>query len=147
MDDSLQGKVALVTGAARRVGAAIARRLHEAGANLVIHYHGAEEDAALLEKQFNEIRKGSSVRVKADLLAPVAPKALIGAALERFARLDMLVNNASMFYPTAVGEIELGHWEELIGSNLRAPLFLAQAAAAHLAKTDGAIVNVVDIHA
>jgi len=147
MDDSLQGKTALVTGAARRVGAAIARRLHAAGANVVIHYRGADEDAAKLETQFNETRKGSSVKVKGDLLAPVAPQALVGAAIEKFGRLDVLVNNASTFYPTAVGEIEPGHWEELIGSNLRAPLFLAQAAAPHLAKANGCIVNIADIHA
>ena len=87
------------------------------------------------------------MRVKGDLLAPVAPQALVGAALQRFARLDFLVNNASAFYPTRLGEIEPGHWEELIGSNLRAPLFLAQAAAPHLALAGGAIVNIADIHA
>ncbi|MGH8706153.1 MAG: pteridine reductase [Burkholderiales bacterium] len=147
MDDSLGGRVALVTGAARRVGAAIARRLHAAGANLVIHYRGAEEDAAKLESELNAARAASATRVKAELLAPVAPQALVGAALEKWGRLDLLVNNASTFYPTALGEIEPGHWEELIGSNLRAPLFLAQAAAPHLAKNGGAIVNIADIHA
>jgi pteridine reductase len=147
MDDSLQGKTALVTGAARRVGAAIARRLHAAGANVVIHYRGAEDEAAKLEKSLEEIRKGSALKVKADLLAPVAPKALVDAAMQKFGRLDVLVNNASTFYPTAVGEIEAGHWEELVGSNLRAPLFLAQAAAPHLAKAQGAIVSIADIHA
>jgi pteridine reductase len=147
MDASLQGKAALVTGAARRIGAAIARRLHAAGASVVIHYRGAEADAARLEAELNAARPASATRVKADLLAPVAPRALIGAALESFARLDLLVNNASSFYPTALGEIEPGHWEELIGSNLRAPLFLAQAAAPHLAKHGGSIVNIADIHA
>src|SRR5512134_1422085 len=124
---TLASKVALVTGAGRRVGAAIARRLHAAGANAA--------------------RAGSAMRVKADLLAPVAPQALIGAAKQRFARLDFLVNNASAFYPTRLGEIEASHWEELIGSNLRAPLFLAQAAAPHLAFAGGAVVNIADIHA
>ena len=144
---SLEGKVALVTGAARRVGAAIARRLHAAGASVVLHYRGAEADAAQLEKELNAARAGSALKVKGDLLAPVAPKALVDAALQRFARLDFLVNNASAFFPTALGEIEPGHWEELIGSNLRAPLFLAQAAAPHLALAAGAIVNITDIHA
>lgn len=144
---SLESKVALVTGAARRVGAAIARRLHAAGANVVLHYRGADADAAQLEKELNAARAGSAVKVKGDLLAPVAPKALVDAALQRYARLDFLVNNASAFYPTALGEIEPGHWEELIGSNLRAPLFLAQAAAPHLALAAGAIVNIADIHA
>jgi pteridine reductase len=144
---SLESKVALVTGAARRVGAAIARRLHAAGANVVLHYRGADADAAQLEKELNGTRAGSAMKVKGDLLAPVAPKALVDAALQRYARLDFLVNNASAFYPTALGEIEAGHWEELIGSNLRAPLFLAQAAATQLALAGGAIVNIADIHA
>jgi pteridine reductase len=144
---SLESKVALVTGAAKRVGAAIARRLHAAGARVVIHYRGAEAEAAALEKELNAARAGSALRVKGDLLAPIAPQALIGAALQRFARLDYLVNNASAFYPTRVGEIESSHWEELVGSNLRAPLFLAQAAAPQLALAGGAIVNIADIHA
>ena len=146
-DGSLEGKVALVTGAARRIGAAIARRLHGAGANLVLHYRGADDDAARLEKELNAARAGSAMKLKGDLLAPVAPKALVDAALQRFARLDILVNNASAFFPTAVGEIEASHWEELIGANLRAPLFLAQAAAPQLAVAGGAIVNIADIHA
>jgi pteridine reductase len=147
MDDSLQGKVALVTGAARRVGAAIARRLHAAGASVVIHYRGAEPDAVQLESELNAVRKDSALRLKGDLLAPIAPQALVGAALERWKRLDLLVNNASTFYGTALGAIEAAQWEELIGSNLRAPLFLAQTAAPHLAASRGAIVNIVDIHA
>jgi len=147
MDYTLQGKVALVTGAARRIGAAIARRLHACGANVIVHYRGAEEHAARLEKELNAARAGSALRVKGDLLAPIAPKAVISAALERWQRLDLLVNNASAFYPTPVGRIEPGHWEELVGSNLRAPLFLSQAAAPHLAAAQGSIVNIVDIHA
>jgi pteridine reductase len=146
-DGSLEGKVALVTGAARRIGAAIARRLHGAGARVVLHYRGAEGEAAQLEKELNAARAGSAIKLKGDLLAPVAPKALVDAALQRFARLDLLVNNASAFFPTPVGEIEASHWEELIGSNLRAPLFLAQAAAPQLALAGGAIVNLADIHA
>ena len=147
MDDGLQGKVVLVTGAARRIGAAIARRLHAAGANVLLHYRGAEADAARLEAELNAARAGSAAKVKADLLAPIAPRALVSAAQERFGRLDVLVNNASTFYPTAMGSIEAGHWEDLVGSNLRAPLFLAQEAAPQLKKNGGAIVNVADIHA
>ena len=147
MDGSLEGKVALVTGAARRIGAAIARRLHGAGAKVVLHYRGTENEAAQLEKELNAARAGSALKLKGDLLAPVAPKALVDATLQRFARLDLLVNNASAFFPTPVGEIEAPHWEELIGSNLRAPLFLAQAAAPQLALAGGAIVNIADIHA
>jgi pteridine reductase len=147
MSMELGGKTALVTGAARRIGAAIARRLHADGASVVLHYRGAEAEAAALEAELNAARAGSAAKVKADLLAPVAPKVLVDCALERFGRLDLLVNNASTFYPTAIGSIEAAQWEELIGSNLRAPLFIAQAAAAELAKRGGAIVNIADIHA
>jgi len=147
MDDSLEGKAALVTGGARRVGAAIARRLHAAGAKVLIHYRDSEADAARLEAEFNAARPKSAARVKAELLAPIAPRALLLAALEGFGRLDILVNNASSFFPVEVGKIESSHWEELIGSNLRAPLFIAQQAAAELAKNEGCIVNIVDIHA
>jgi pteridine reductase len=147
MDDSLEGRAALVTGGARRVGAAISRRLHAAGARVLIHYRDSEADAVRLEAELNAARARSAAKVKAELLAPVAPRALLGAALEAFGRLDLLVNNASSFFPVAVGEMESSHWEELIGSNLRAPLFIAQQAAAELAKNEGAIVNIVDIHA
>lgn len=147
MSDELQGKTALVTGAARRIGAAIARRLHAAGASVVLHYRGAEAEAAALEAELNALRAGSAVKMKADLLAPIAPRALVDGALAHFKRLDVLVNNASTYYPTALGSIEASHWDELIGSDLRAPLFLAQQAAPHLKKHGGAIVNVADIHA
>jgi len=146
-DSGLEGKVVLVTGAARRIGAAIARRLHAAGANVLLHYRGAEAEAVGLETELNTLRAKSASKIKADLLAPVAPRMLVRAAIERFGRMDVLVNNASTFYPTAVGSIETGHWEELTGSNLRAPLFLAQEAAPHLKKDGGAIVNLSDIHA
>jgi pteridine reductase len=147
MDDSLAGKSALVTGGARRVGAAIARRLHAAGASVLIHYRDSEADAAKLEAELNALRPKSAVRVKADLLAPIAPRALVAAASDAFGRLDVLVNNASSFFPVALGAIEASHWEELVGSNLRAPLFISQAAAPELARHEGAIVNIVDIHA
>jgi len=147
MDEDLHGKVALVTGAARRIGAAIARRLHASGASVIVHYRGAEAEAASLETELNALRAGSALRLKGDLLAPIAPKALVGAALERWGRIDLLVNNASAFYPTPMGEIEAGHWEDLVGSNLRAPLFLSQAAAPHLAQAQGSIVNIADLHA
>jgi pteridine reductase len=146
-EPTLASKVVLVTGAARRVGAAIARRLHADGASVVLHYRNSEAEVLKLENELNAARAGSAVRVKADLLAPVAPQALIGTARQRFGRLDFLVNNASAFYPTRLGEIEAGHWDELIGSNLRAPLFLTQAAAPHLALAGGAIGNNADIHA
>jgi pteridine reductase len=147
MDASLEGRTALVTGGARRVGAAISRRLHAAGASVVLHYRDSSADAERLAAELNAARAKSAATVKAELLAPIAPRALVAAALDGFGRLDVLVNNASSFFPTALGAIEASHWEELIGSNLRAPLFLSQEAAPHLAKVKGAIVNIVDIHA
>jgi pteridine reductase len=147
MDESLAGKAALVTGGARRVGAAIVRRLHGAGAAVLIHYRDSEADAAQLEGELNKIRPKSALRVKAELLAPIAPRALVAAATDAFGRLDLLVNNASSFFPVPFGRIESSHWEELVGSNLRAPLFIAQQAADELARHEGAIVNIVDIHA
>jgi pteridine reductase len=147
MDDSLQGRAALVTGAARRVGATIARRLHAAGANLVLHYRDSATDADQLAAELNALRAKSAVTVKAELLAPIAPRALVGTALQSFGRLDLLVNNASSFFANEIGGIEASHFEELIGSNLRAPLFISQEAAPHLAEARGAIVNIVDIHA
>ena len=147
MNESLSGKVALVTGGARRVGAAIARRLHAAGANVLLHYRDSESDAAKLEAELNAARARSASRVKAELLAPIAPRALVSAAVQSFGRLDLVVNNASSFFPLELGAIEPSHWEELVGSNLRAPLFICQEAAPELAKHEGAIVNIVDIHA
>jgi len=145
--ESLAGKSALITGGARRVGAAIARRLHAAGASVMIHYRDSEADAVQLIAELNATRPKSAEKVKAELLAPIAPRALVAAALDAFGRLDLVVNNASSFFPVGIGAIEASHWEELIGSNLRAPLFICQQAAPELAKHDGAIVNIVDIHA
>ncbi len=143
----LNDKVAVVTGAARRIGAAIARRLHAHGASVLLHHRGGEADAAALGAEFNAARAGSALCVKADLLAHSTPELLVRSAVERFGRLDLLVNNASSFFPTAVGEIDERSWEELIGANVKAPLLLSQAAAPELAKVRGSIVNIVDIHA
>jgi pteridine reductase len=147
MDASLDGRTALVTGGARRVGAAIARRLHAAGANVVLHYRDSAVDADALAAELNQARAKSATTVKAELLAPIAPRALVSAAVDAFGSLDLLVNNASAFFPVPIGGIEASHWEELVGSNLRAPLFIAQEAAPRLAARGGSIVNIVDIHA
>lgn len=147
MNESLSGKVALITGGARRVGAAIARRLHAAGASVVLHYRDSQADAAKLEAELNALRPKSAAKMKAELLAPIAPRALVSAALESFGRLDILVNNASSFFAVEVGAIEPSHWEELVGSNLRAPLFICQEAAPELTAHEGSIINIVDIHA
>src|SRR5205814_2702803 len=97
--------------------------------------------------ELNALRAKSAAKAKAELLAPVAPRALLSAAMDAFGRLDILVNNASTFFPVAMGAIEPSHWEELVGSNLRAPLFIAQECAPELAQREGVIVNIVDIHA
>jgi len=147
MDEGLQGKVVLVTGGARRVGAAICRRLHAAGANLLVHYRSAALEARALEVELNSRRADSVALAQADLLKTVACAQLVKAALKHFGQLDAVVNNASSFYATAVGEITEQAWDDLVGTNLKAPLFLAQAAAPELRKQHGCIVNLVDIHA
>ena len=141
------GKTVLITGAARRVGRAIALELHAAGANVLLHYRKAADDARALAGELNAQRPGSAFCQAADLLDLGALSALVDVTLEQFGRLDALVNNASSFIATPLGQIDLAAWDDLIGSNLRAPLFLTQAAAPHLRATRGAVVNITDIHA
>jgi pteridine reductase len=143
----MQDGAVLVTGAARRIGAAIARTLHAAGANVVVHCHRSRAEAERLRDELNAQRAGSCAVVQADLLDVSALPALAEQALQAFGRIDALVNNASSFYPTPFGGIGEGEWDDLMGSNLRAPLFLSQALAPWLREARGAIVNLVDIHA
>ena len=143
----MQDGAVLITGAARRIGAAIARGLHAAGTNVVLHCHRSRADAERLAADLNAARPGSCAIVQADLLDLDRLGGLVEEAAEAFGRLDGLVNNASSFYPTPFGAIGAGEWDDLIGSNLRAPLFLAQAAAPLLRQARGAIVNLIDIHA
>ena len=138
--------VALVTGAARRIGAAIVRALHGAGHDVVLHYRRSREPAEALAGELEAGRAGSTLLVDAELLDEAAPTRLVEATLERFGRLDALVNNASTFYPTPVGSVTAAQWEDLMGTNLRAPFFIAQAAAPALGERGGGIVNLVDIH-
>ena len=142
----LAGKVALVTGAAHRVGAAIARALHAAGASVTLHYRSSAEEAGALARELNDIRPGSVSLTQCDLLDGAALKKLAHTATTVFGGLDILVNNASSFYPTPLGDIDEDDWNDLIGTNLKAPLFLAQAAAAALRERSGLIVNLADIH-
>src|SRR5512132_1954426 len=121
----MQDGVVLVTGAARRIGAAISRRLHDAGARIVVHCHRSREEADELAAGFNTQREGSCVVVQGDLLDVQGLPALVEQAARAFGRLDALVNNASSFYPTPFGAIGQSEWDDLMGSNLRAPLFLA----------------------
>ena len=144
---ALTGKAALITGAARRVGAAITRKLHAAGANIVLHYRSSSDAAEAISKELNEKRPNSVVIVEADLLDVGQLQALPEIATSNFGSLDILVNNASTFYPTPMGDITEIDWHDLMGTNLKAPLFLSQAAAPHLRRSHGCIVNIVDIHA
>jgi pteridine reductase len=146
-DGSLTGKTVLITGGARRVGAAIARMLHGARANLVIHYRKSATEAASLADELNAARANSTLIFQADLLDLGKLPALVEFAVRSFGALDVLVNNASTFYPTKIGEITPQAWDDLMGSNLKAPLFLSQAAAPALKKSGGLIINLVDIHA
>ena len=139
--------VVLVTGAARRVGAEIARALQAAGANVAIHCRSSCAEAEGLAAGLNGLRPDSAAVFAADLLDLAALPPLVETVVARFGRLDALVNNASSFYATKVGAVDTAIWDDLIGSNLRAPFFLAQAAAPHLAASGGSIVNITDIHA
>jgi pteridine reductase len=143
----MNGKVILVTGGAKRVGAAIVRLLHGEGANVMIHYRASAADAKALKDSLNLLRANSAAAVQADLLETETLPSLILQTLDTFGRLDALVNCASTFYPTTLAEASETNWIELIGSNLKAPLFLSQAAAPHLRATRGAIINITDIHA
>jgi pteridine reductase len=142
----LAGRCVLVTGGAKRLGAAIGRRLHAAGANVVVHYHQSRPAADALVAELEAARAGSALAVRADLHDVERLPTLIEAALARFGRLDVLVNNASTFYATPVGTITPEQFDDLVGTNLRAPLFLSQAAAAALRESHGLILNMVDIH-
>lgn len=147
MTDSLNDKVVLITGGARRVGAAITRRLHAAGACMSVHYRTSQTEAHALQAELNAERPASAILVQGDLLKPACLTSLVQETLNAYGRIDAVVNNASSFYPTQLGEITEQAWDDLIGTNLKAPLFLAQAAARELRKQRGAIVNIIDIHA
>lgn len=145
-DRPLAGQVALITGGARRVGAEIARVFHDAGANLVVHYQRSAKEAEALVAELNAQRAQSAACISLDLLDTTKLGELPRFAKEQFGRLDILVNNASTFYPTPIGEITAAHWDDLLGTNLKAPLFLSQAAAPALRLAQGLILNIVDIH-
>lgn len=145
--ESAAGRTALITGAARRIGAVIAEVLHGAGMNVVLHYRGSSDEARTLASRFNQLRPASAMALHADLLQIERLPDLVRRAAAEWGGLDVLINNASTFYPTPLGEITEEAWDELIGTNLKAPLFLAQEAARDLAVRSGCIVNIVDIHA
>ena len=144
---SLTDKVVLITGGVHRLGAETARNLHALGANLVLHYRASRDRALQLQAELNGQRENSVVLVQADLLDYSKLAAVIKDAVAPWGKLDVLVNNASSFYPTAMGTVDEDQWNDLIGTNLKAPFFLSQAAAPHLQQQHGCIVNIADIHA
>jgi pteridine reductase len=143
----LIGKTVLITGAARRVGQSITRELHAAGANVVVHYRAAADAATLLAGELNAARAGSALCLAANLLDRDALSSLVDRTVAHFGGLDALVNNASSFFATPFGSIDEAAWDDLVGSNFKAPLFLTQAAAPYLRRARGAVVNITDIHA
>jgi len=145
--DATTRRVVLVTGAARRIGAAIAGALHAAGCDLALHYRGSRTEAIALHDALDRARPGSVLLLHAELAEFDRLPELIAQAIGRFGRLDGLVNNASSFAPTPIGAVTPAQWDDLFASNARAPFFLAQAAAPHLRASGGAIVNLVDIYA
>ncbi|MEN1727050.1 MAG: pteridine reductase [Pseudomonadota bacterium] len=141
------GKVAIVTGAAKRIGATIVEQLHARGLNVLVHCRGSKAEAEALAERFNAIRPDSVQLHQADLSDPEAPDRIIQAALSHFGRIDLLINNASAFYPNEVADATPAMWDDLMASNMRAPYFLSKAAQPHLDRRGGSIVNLVDIHA
>jgi pteridine reductase len=142
----MQEKVVLVTGGAKRVGAAICRRLHAQGAKLVIHYRSSLDEARALQLELNDNRPNSASLAQADLLDIDLLPELIDKTVKRYGQLDALINNASSFFATPLGACTMEAWRDLVGSNLMAPLFLSQAAAPHLKERHGCIINIIDIH-
>ena len=145
MNDS--SKTILITGGARRIGSVIARTLHQSGYNVMIHYRSSSADADNLVRSLNEIRAGSAASIQGDLLDISCIPNIVETTVQTFGRLDCLVNNASTFYPTPIELIENDFWTDLVGSNLKAPMFMVKSAAKYLRESDGCIINIVDIYA
>jgi pteridine reductase len=146
-DSKLTGKVVLITGASRRIGAIIARHLHVQGMNLVLHYRQSFENARCLQAELCAHRPDSVILLQAELRDTAHLSRLVSQTIEHYGRLDVLINNASVFYPTPIGTVTENQWEELMGSNLKYHFFLSQAAAPYLNETGGCIINLIDIHA
>ena len=146
MHSNLESKVVLITGGAKRVGAAVCRELHAHGAQLMVHYNQSHAEARALQAELNLQRPNSVAIIQADLLNAAVAPSLINETIQHFGRLDVLINNASSYYATEIGQINEENWLDLMGSNLKAPAFLAQAAAAELRKQMGTIVNITDMH-
>ena len=145
-EQSLVGRWVLITGAAKRIGATIATKLHGEGANIAIHYFASSDAAEALAKKLNAERSNSAITVQGDLRNITNLERMAQEVINQTDGLYALINNASSFYPTPLGDITEEQWDDLIGSNLKAPLFLSQALLPHLRKTMGIIINIVDVH-
>ncbi len=146
-NENKEVRVALITGAAHRVGATITRLLHAQGMNIVVHYRRSKKAAHSLQEELNALRENSVVLIQADLHQTQKIRSMVEEAIKAWGRLDVVINNASSFFPTPIGSVTEDKWDDLIGSNLKAPFFLCQAAAGYLVQTKGCIINIVDIHA
>ncbi|MEI7916665.1 MAG: pteridine reductase [Methylophilaceae bacterium] len=146
METSLTKKIVLITGGAKRVGASICRLLHANGASLMIHYRSSANEARSLQAELNLQRPNSVAIIQGDLLNLSVLPSIVQETIKHFGQLDVLINNASSYYPTEIGDIKDEQWQDLMGSNLKAPLFLAQAAAIELRKQQGCIINITDMH-
>ena len=143
----MKNKTVLITGAAKNIGAAIAKELHSCGMNVIVHYNNSEEEARELVKKLNGNRHDSAISIKADLEKEDHYIPLVNAALNFKGRIDVLINNASAFYHTSLNNLNIKQWNELININLKAPLFISQLAAKSLGESKGCIINITDIHA
>ena len=139
-------RVALVTGAARRIGAEIVRVLHAQGMNIILHYHGSNEAAEQLTKQLNRSRANTVIPISFDLNNLAKLDTFSNRVMDCWGRLDVLVNNASTFYPTPIQDATVQQWDDLININLKAPMFLSKALSQALDEQMGSIINIVDIH-
>ena len=144
---SNSAKTVLITGGARRIGNVIAHKLHACGFNIMVHYRSSSNAADQLIKELNSIRKDSAASVQGDLLDINCIPGIVETTINTFGRLDVLINNASTFYPTPIELIDNEFWTDLIGSNLKAPTFMAKSATKHLREHNGSIINIVDIYA
>ena len=144
---SILTKTVLLTGGARRIGAVIARALHLAGMNLALHYRSSGTEAAALQDELNRQRPDSVLLIQAELRNTAGLPALVEQTIEKWGRLDALINNAARFFATPLGQTTEADWDELLASNLKAPFFLSQAAAPYLQAVQGCIINLVDIYA
>ena len=146
MDAGTRWGVALVTGAARRIGAAVARALHRRGLSVAVHYRRSRDEAEALARALDRERPGAAATFGSDLLGPGAPERLVSDVVSRFGALDVLVNNASSFYPTPLDTTTEAEWDDVVGTNLKAPFFATRAAAPFLAAGRGSVVNLADVH-